>query len=450
MDAADDKESDKLVRDYLSKNRILIIDSVSSARVSLAVVLNKFGAQRNMMSLVGSLAEAREDIKINKPKVIFSDFMVGNESSLDLLQYLKAEFDKEKIKDNLFVLVTANGSQSTVARAAEEDVDTFVIKPYSTDTLRRALTTTVQQKLFPSLYMQLVNEGKELLFASQYDKAIELFAKAMNENPHPTLACFYYGQAEYMKKAFAVAEGKYMDGLSHNKIHYKCLIGLFELLYQEKKYTDAYEVIKKLAQYFPANPKRLASVLRLAIMTDNYQDMEGYYRIFVKIDERSDELIRYMCSALVVTGKYYLRQKIRSRGVEVFENAAISAGGRVGFLLYIVEALVDQKMLAECDQFISRLQSLAPASKEFQAASFLVMSLKEQVKEAIHVGRTLLKDGIEFPSVYEKLIIQSIKGGYRDAAMDLAKIASQKWPDKRQTFLYGFDPNELKGTELAS
>jgi hypothetical protein len=97
-----------------------------------------------------------------------------------------------------------------------------------------------------------------------------------------------------------------------------------------------------------------------------------------------------------------------------------------------------------------RLQSLAPASKELQAARFLVMSLKDKVKETVHVGRSILKDGVDFPSVYEKLILQSIKGGYRDAALDLAKIACQKWPDKRKTFTYGFDPKDLTGTELVS
>ncbi len=450
MASADDtKESEKLLRDFLSKNKILIIDSVSSGRVSLAASLTKLGANRQQMALVGSLEEARDELEKNKPRIIVSDFMVGNNASLDLIQVQKQIMEKEQVKDTLFVLVTSNASQSTVARAAEEDVDTFVIKPYSMDMLKKALSLTLKQKIFPNQYMQLINEAKELMVAGNLDKAEELLTLALKEHRQPTLACFYLGQVEIMKQALLAAEGQFMDGLSYNKIHYKCLVGLFDLLYAEKKYLESYDVIKRLSQYFPANPKRLASVLRLAIMTDNFQDMEGFYRIFVKIDQRTDELIRYMCSALVVTGKYYLRQKIKTRAVEVFENAAVSAGGRVGFMLYVVEALVDFKMYEEIAPFVRRMQALAPTSKEFLAAQYLAIGPKVDVKDAIHQGRSVLKEGVEFPSVYERLILQSIQGGYKDAAFELAKFAIQKWPNKRNNFTHGFDPAELTAELLA-
>ena len=253
-----------------------------------------------------------------------------------------------------------------------------------------------------------------------------------------------------MKKSFDIAEQKYIDGLSYNKIHYKCLVALFDLLYEERKFQDSYAVIKKIAQYFPANPKRLSTVLRLAVMTDNYQDTEGYYRIFVKIDERTDDLIRYMCSALVVTGKYYLRQKINTRAIDVFESAAVSAGGRVNFLLYIVEALTLHGLYEESNHFVSRLRSIAPASKEMQAAEFLSLNLSADLKKSIEQGESILKKGVDFPCVYEKLILQSIQNGDRDAALKLAKKACEKWPEKKNAFTHGFDPKEIRGTDLAS
>ena len=284
--------------------------------------------------------------------------MVGDESGLDLLQEQKVAYSKAELNQTLFVLLTGNSSQSAVARAAEEDVDTFIIKPYTKDLLRKTLENTVHQKLNPSRYLQLIEEGKDHLFKKRYDEAIELFEEAMLENNEPTLACFYAGQAEFMKTAMSNAETKYEKGLSYNKIHYKCLVGLFDLLMVQEKYNEAYGIIRKLAQYFPANPKRLNSVLRVAILTDNFDDIDGYYQIYLQITERNEELTKHMCSALVVAGKYYLQKDMHAKALQIFESAAISSAGRSQFLAYIIATLIDYNL----GQAVKPV--LGPASKK--------------------------------------------------------------------------------------
>ena len=426
----------KILQEYLSSNSVLIVDSVSSARVSLAATLSRLGAVRQKMSLVGSVAEARQEIKKLKPKVVFTDFMIGAESGLDLIQDQKALYTKEELKNVTFVLVTSNASQSTVARAAEEDVDTFIIKPYNMDTLRNALANTVQMKLHPSRYLELIEAGKEELFKSNFDKAIDIFDEAMGEHEQPTLACFYAGQAEFMKSAIAGAEQKYSQGLSYNKIHYKCLVGLYDLLMSQKKYHEAYDIIRRLAQYFPANPKRLASVLRLAILTENFDDMESYYRVFLKVGERTDELVKYMCSALVVTGKHYLRKKIRSRAIELFDSAAISGGGRTNFLAYIIETLVDFKMREPAEKYLERLGKIDTSGPDYMVSKFLISTLFEDLIGSIQMGRNLVRDGHVTPAVYEKLIGQSIKGQYMDSADELFQEACKRYPDRTGDFTY--------------
>jgi len=62
----------------------------------------------------------------------------------------------------------------------------------------------------------------------------------------------------------------------------------------------------------------------------------------------------------------------------------------------------------------------------------------------VNRGKTLVNDGIEHPAVYEKLIMNSIKAGYKDAALEYAKKAMSKWPDRAKYFLRGFSAEELK------
>ncbi|MBU6153621.1 MAG: hypothetical protein KGP28_04900 [Bdellovibrionales bacterium] len=441
-------DSEKLLNTYLSSNSILIIDAVSSSRTNIASCLVKFGANRSRMTLVGSIQEAREELKKTKHKIIFADFMVGKESSLDLIQMQRALHENEGIKDSIFVLVTANASQSAVAQAAEEDVDTYIIKPYTLDSMKTALESAVMTKLQPNLYLQLIDTGKNLLFKGDHKSAIEKFREAKDQTETPTLACFYMGQAEFMMKSLNNAEESYLDGLQYNKIHYKCLAGMFDLLYQQERYPDAYDVMKRLAQYFPANPKRLGTVLRLSVMTRNFQDVDSFYRIFVEIDERSEELVKHMVSALAVTGRFFLQQKLNPLATEVFENAAISAAGRTQYLLYIIEALVEYGLYEEADPFLRRLNKLAPGSDEAVIARYLTLSPTHDIKDVVNEGRNIVRRGIKNPRVYEKLILASAFAGYRDDAINLASEACKKWPEKARFFLRSLSPEEVRQIRL--
>ena len=81
-----ESEAEKLLKDYFGGNQIVILDTVSTARVNLASQLVKLGAVRNKISLVSTVEEAEAEIKKHDAKVIFSDFTVGPKNGLDLLQ----------------------------------------------------------------------------------------------------------------------------------------------------------------------------------------------------------------------------------------------------------------------------------------------------------------------------------------------------------------------------
>ena len=420
-------QKEEIFLKYMSENKALVVDPVSSSRTALILVLAKLGMPRSSILTAENYEEAMKQIKQSSPGMILSDFELGPKSGLDLVV-------EKKNKDSIFIVVTGNASQSNVAKAAEEDVDGFLIKPYTMEMLKRVLINTVDLKLNPSPYLELIEKGKVALFSQKYDEAIQCLCEAKLLNSQPTLACFYLGQVEMMKKMMESAEGYYDAGLQYNKIHYKCLVGLFDLLYANKRNSEAYDIIKKISQYFPANPKRMVTVLRLAIMTDNFQDMEGYYRVFLKIDNRSDDLIRYMCSALVVTGKHYLASKVRSRAMEVFENAAVSAAGKTTFISYIVENLVDYKMKNEASHFAERITRVAPGSSDDLSCRFLVGMLGVSTIEAIHLGRKMIKEGAQSAKVYEKLIALCHEAGQRDIAEQYYDFAIKKWPDRKNSF----------------
>ena len=417
---------------FIKDKVILIADASGVSRSNLAKVFNSLGVKGSSMSLVGTYEEAETAIVEKKPQVIVCDYDLGSKCGLDLLQ--KQRFNSAESKDHLFILVTGNTSQSAVARAAEEDVDTFILKPFTADGLKKSIIKAAISKKHPSKYLDTIEKGKADLAAGKMDEAQLKFAMAIPLDPTPSLAHFYYGQVNLMKSALKDAEGSYSKGLNFNKIHYKCMVGMYELLMSQKRNDDAYGVVKRMSHYFPANPQRLTAVLRLAITTGNYQDVERYYQIFTKIDDRNDEIIKYICAALVVCGKHYLNSNYPGRALELFQKAAVSASGRTKVLREIISALVDRGMIGETDAYMKRFPGDTRGAADYLTCQMLITDKTGAATVVVEKARQIISKGVHDPMIYKILIRRSMEVGLRPAAEELIRAASTKWPNEKAEF----------------
>lgn len=439
-----------LFKDFISTKRILVADPVSGSRAGLAKTIIDMGAKTTNVLTASSFEVAETEIERVQPDVIITDYDLGKRSGLDLLPLMRKH--KPDPRQTLFVLVTGNTSQSAVAQAAEEDVDTFTLKPYTIEVLKKTILKAALQKIRPSTYQLKIDEGKSKLFEGHADEAMAIFEAAMKLDPKPALAFFYHGQAEMMKKALDTAQEDFAEGLNYNKIHYKCLTGLYDVLMQQKQFTQAYDVVKRIARYFPANPARLAQVLRLAVMTQSYEDIEKYYQIFIGIDSRNDEMIKYMCASLVVCGKFYLRRSFNNRALELFQKAGATAAGRVKILREIVSSLCEFDLAKDAQEYLKRFPSDTQSGPDYLSMQLLVMSRLHAPELVVDSARKLIASGIEDPVIYEVAIEKSVSCGLKDSAENMVFEASKKWPKEANRFssLLEIAGSEKEGAEKPS
>lgn len=440
VSAAREKEKNKHERDeakelrsFLSTKKVLIVDTQSTSRVGLTRALTDMGAKPNLVTSVHSYPLARELLPNFRPQVIITDYNLGHDYGINLVQDLRAIYPDPK--DTLFILVTANSSQSAVAHAAEEDVDLYILKPYTLETLRKAVLGAIREKLNPSEYVRLIEEGKRFLEKSEAPSAIQSFEQAMKHNDKPSLACFYHGKSHALTKAVEMAQNSYSKGLEFNKMHYKCLTGLYESLVSQNRSHDAYQVLKRISRYFPASSARLSSVLKLAVATGNYEDIENYYEHFLGVDRRDEELSKHVCAALIVSGRYHLRNNQIERGTKLLHKAAITAQSRTQFLSEIIHSLVDSNLPAEADQVLRRYPPETQSSTEYLALDLLISLKLVSLPITVQKGRKLIRDGRKDPLIYRVLIEASARAGLKDAAESLANQACQLWPARSAIFL---------------
>ncbi|MFM9577942.1 hypothetical protein, partial [Streptomyces turgidiscabies] len=85
--------------------------------------------------------------------------------------------------------------------AAEEDVDAYILKPFTAELVRKVISQAILKKLEPSKYLQTIEEGKNFLEDKHFPEAEEMFRKAIALDPTPTLALYYHGYAQAVRQA---------------------------------------------------------------------------------------------------------------------------------------------------------------------------------------------------------------------------------------------------------
>ncbi len=429
-----EKKEVALFQKFMEGRKILIADGSSSSRSGLFIILRDLGIKPAQLVLVNNYTQAEDYIVKEKPHIVISEYDLGKKCGVELFLSQRQQRPKET-KECLFIIVTGNTSQSAVARSAEEDIDAYILKPFTPQMVRKALLKAAVMKLKPPDYLVKIDEGKALMESGNLDEAEKKFNEALPMDAAPALAQYYLGQVSTLRKILDGAKGKYAKGLEYNKIHYKCMLGLYETLMSMNKPAEAYEVVKKISQYFPANPKRLSEVLRLAIVNGKYEDIEKYYSIFINIEDRHDTLIKYICAALVVCGKYYLSTNVgRSRALELFQKAAATGTGRANIIREIISILIEFNLHKEAKKFIDRYPLDQQKTPDYLVLKFLILNGEGNPSATIAQGRELLAQGLTDERLFKVMITRSLESKLDTAAETLYYNAIKEHPAKQAEF----------------
>lgn len=428
----DSNKKDQLFSEFIKDATILLVDRSPRTRSRLTKSIIDLGANRMNIHSVAHYEEAIAICNEHHPQMILSDYVIRGGSGFDLFKTVREEIPE--MEKSILVLITSNISQSAVAKAAEEDVDAFLIKPYNINTFDRSLKNATISKLHPSEYIKVIEEGKEHLFKGDFEDAIRLFEKAFELNKKPALAHFYHGQAKYMMENKNDAITDYNKGLEYNAIHYKCQIGLYDLFVKEQEFDKAYGVVKNITKYFPANPKRLKEVIRLAIRTHNYKDLNSYYNTFLDLEEREDDVVDYVCSGMYILGKYNLEHaRDEKSAVDAFEKVGVSSGGRPKFLKAIIRLLARYQMHDLGYSYLKRFPHDEKEGADYKFAKFLIESHTLNDDDKIKYALEIYNEGLKEFEVFSTLVKSMYAKEFDKKAEEYLQEAKELFPDRSIT-----------------
>lgn len=128
----------------ISQSSALVVDSNPTSRSVLTQHLRGFGF--GTVKQVGKVLEARDMLEHRRFDLVLCDhhFDNGDESGQDLLEELRRE--QMLPYSTVFVMVTGEATYQKVAEAAEAALDSYLIKPFSANTLFDRVKEARQRK----------------------------------------------------------------------------------------------------------------------------------------------------------------------------------------------------------------------------------------------------------------------------------------------------------------
>lgn len=417
---------------FLSGQKCLIVEPSQSFSSSMQACLQRMDTPTGSVTIARKFEDAKRLIIELKPKLLITEYEIERHLGLTLIEMHEKLWDEPA---RISMMVTRNSLDSVVAEAAEEQVDAFLLKPFSPEIFDEKLNAVLARKLNPSPYVQRINEGKQARATQQLNQALDLFLFAKPLNDKPTLACFYAGDTYGQQGDHARALLEFREGRKFQPLHYKCIVAEFEGLLYEKRYQEAFALVGPLKTNYPLTPRRLAQIFAATIFASHFQDIAEYYEHYQRLDQRSPELVKVASLALFTAGRYYLERKDMARAVDLFDKSLLTVGRNLSFLDRVISELIRAGRVREATEFLSKAQPSDIGTAEHNRLAYRLDQFHLPKDELIERGRKLVMAGEGNPEIFEIVVRLMASSGKTTLAEAVINRAVQNHPELR-TRLY--------------
>ncbi len=392
---------DSLIKKFLKDQYCLIAEPSPAFSSSIRSCLTSLGMSSDNIVVARKFEDARKFIDEKKPKLLITEYEIEQYFGLSLVEMQEKLFPEAS---RIAIIITKNSSDSVVAEAAEEQVDGFLLKPFSSEDFRLKISGILERKSNPTPYMSAIKQGKQHIAAKDFRAALEEFRKAKSLNPKPALACYYAGDCLQRLGETGAALKEFREGRTHQAINYKCLIGEFELLMGQKNYKEAYALVEILKNNFPLTPRRLAQIFMCAIFTYSFNDVGHYYDLFARLEQRSPELVKVASMALFTAGRFFLERKDTRSAMDLFEKGVSVSGRDFAFLEKVVDEFIKVNAAEEARQFLLKAPQSTIGTPEHSRLLFRVDQMTLSREQLVERGRKLVMAGEGSPEVYQIVV----------------------------------------------
>lgn len=422
--------STEIFSHFLKDSKVLVVDRTKPSRRRIIKSLKAMDFHDDQILESDSLANAEKLICYHEPQVIISDFKIKGGNGLEVFSFYKDSIGNESKCS--FILISSQTDQTLVSKAAEHNIDGFLLKPYSKRDFSYSLQSSIETKVFKGKFYDYLEEGIDLFEKYKLDEARLKLNMALEENVDSALVQNYFGQIYIFEEKYSEAKKEFEKGLAINSVHHHCLLGLLEVYMTTEKYNKAYEISKKIVKYYPGNQNRMAETIRLAIKLGKFNELEDFYNVFVSSGKKGFKLSKYICSGLLVAGKYFLIEGEIDKTIHFYNELTSIYQGDVKFIRAMIENLTEHGHYNQAKNYLKFFPFFEKESNDYKIADFLTNHSQINPALSVSKGNALLKEGIRNFHINKILIQHSLDLGMVEMAKELVNISKKDWPNRKR------------------
>lgn len=185
---------------------ILIVDDKFTMRRTIRNLLQRLGYQNFLEADDGDTALGK--LHTNKVDLVLCDWNMPRMNGLELLRTVREDHN---LKDLPFLMVTAEMNEGQVAEAGEEDVDAYVLKPFTPAILHEKIESALRHRNKVSPIDTHLEVGNVLMRSRQFDNAMTEYRAALQINPNSPRALLAVGTAYEAKEQRQEAKEYYLQ-----------------------------------------------------------------------------------------------------------------------------------------------------------------------------------------------------------------------------------------------
>ncbi|MBF0559866.1 MAG: tetratricopeptide repeat protein [Nitrospirae bacterium] len=294
---------------YLKK-KCLVVDDEGSMRKTISNMLSKIGFQSIVTAENGR--RALDVIKSSPMDIVVCDVNMPEMTGVELFKTVREDRNFDHI---IFIFVTAEATRQTVARAAEDGGEGYIIKPFVMGTLEDKLAKALEKMHKPGSVETLMRDFAAAMAKKDFQRAEESLGKAAALVPDAAKVVHNFGVLYLAKGDVQRAIGFFKESIEKNPMFLKSFNALGEIYENMGDFATAIKYYEMAHEISPANTDRLLALSKLLNKTGETERAETILKDAVS-DMRQD-----IAESAHLMGEMYLAKNEGEKALEMLKKA---------------------------------------------------------------------------------------------------------------------------------
>ncbi|MCO4755756.1 MAG: hypothetical protein KC478_14845 [Bacteriovoracaceae bacterium] len=424
---------EKKIKDFLSNKLIFMVTDNKLDRTSWKKTFNGLNVRPDQIMGFEKYRDAIREMDTSKPHILLCSSRIKETVADGLLDKFRSL--SQNRADDLCYIVCEEGDEHARLAFYHFELDGMIEKPYTANDLNNKLRRGILTKSRYTSFEKAKHKSFENIHLKNFEKVEAFVDVALKDNSkdpdvrlmEALLQLERGNRGAGVATLLEVGEGCSREYFLRNK--------LFELLYEDKRYEDAFEQAKLMISKYPLPPLKIQEFVRVSILTRNYTAIVDYSQ-HVSVELLKDKAVAQHLAAGLVLSSKFLGADQRDRAVEANIKAVNFGREKKPIVEQALTNLCDLGEFNKVQELINELSEQEELESTLKIAEYRVLEpLGESPARVFQKGMDLTNKGVRDFYVYEILLRSAVKvGRKRESLVELAEDAGKHHPAKQQYF----------------